>query len=136
MITMADDLESEHWIPLVEFSVKKGISLSTLRRYIKANKIPWKLVEGRYLVMDDGSFTAPRNHDPKGHASLLTPFVDSSQNSIPTPHSQYGTHEDIEARLQYLQQELVNAHEEIAELQTLVAFYEEKWAKDHQTGKK
>jgi len=105
MITMAIEMDSEDWIPLVEFSVQKGISLSTLRRYIKANRIPWKLVEGRYLVMDDGTFVAPRNHDPK------------SQNVG-----------DIEARLKNLEQELTAANEEIAELKTLVAFYEEKWA--------
>ncbi len=109
MILMAMDMESENWIPLVEFSVQKGISLSTLRRYIKSNKIPWKLVEGRYLVMDDGSFTAPRNHDPKGFAKLETP-------------------EDIETRVKNMETALIAANEEIAELKTLVAFYDEKWA--------
>jgi hypothetical protein len=102
---MATDLESELWIPLVEFSVQKGISLSTLRRYIKSNKIAWKLVEGRYLVMDDGTFTAPRNHDPKGFAS-----------------------QDLTARMKHIEVALSAANEEIAELKTLVAFYEEKWA--------
>ena len=109
---MAMDIDSGNWIPLVEFSVQKGISLSTLRRYIKANKIPWKLVEGRYLVMDDGSFSAPRNHDPKGVATLPAPrIVDESDELIRT-----------------LRTSLTAANEEIAELKTLVAFYEEKWA--------
>jgi hypothetical protein len=108
---MAIDLESEKWIPLVEFSVQKGISLSTLRRYIKSNKIPWKLLEGRYLVMDDGTFTAPRNHDPNGRSAL-------SDNPAP----------DLESRLKNVEQALGAANEEIAELKTLVAFYEEKWA--------
>ena len=98
---MGMDINSGNWIPLVEFSVQKGISLSTLRRYIKANKIPWKLVEGRYLVMDDGTFTAPRPPEPK---------------------------QDIEGRIRQLETSLIAANEEIAELQTLVAFYEEKWA--------
>ena len=105
---MSSDLDSENWIPLVEFSVKKGISLSTLRRYIKSNKIPWKLLEGRYLVLDDGTFTAPRNHDPR----------------LNIPHSS----EDMEARVKNIEQALNAANEEIAELKTLVAFYEEKWA--------
>ncbi|MBU6153632.1 MAG: hypothetical protein KGP28_04955 [Bdellovibrionales bacterium] len=105
---MVADSDSENWIPLVEFSVKKGISLSTLRRYIKSNKIPWKLLEGRYLVLDDGTFTAPRNHDPR-----LNP-----------PHSS----EDMDARVKNIEQALNAANEEIAELKTLVAFYEEKWA--------
>jgi hypothetical protein len=106
---MTSDLDSENWIPLVEFSVKKGISLSTLRRYIKSNRIPWKLLEGRYLVLDDGSFTAPRNHDQR--AFSLGP-----------------NQEDMETRVKNVEQALNAAHEEIAELKTLVAFYEEKWA--------
>lgn len=108
---MAIEMDSENWIPLVEFSVQKGISLSTLRRYIKSNKIPWKLVEGRYLVMDDGTIIAPRNHDPKGHAQNMD----------------LG---DTSARLQIVEAELAAANEEIAELKTLVAFYEEKWSQN------
>lgn len=107
---MAMDIDSENWIPLVEFSVQKGISLSTLRRYIKSNKIPWKLMEGRYLVMDDGTFVAPRNH--AGH-------IEQHE------HSNTG---DMETRMKNLEVTLLAANEEIAELKTLLAFYEEKWA--------
>src|SRR6476469_3674987 len=108
---MATDIDSEHWIPLVEFSVQKGISLSTLRRYIKSNKIPWKLLDGRYLVMDDGTFIAPRNH--AGH------LTEPSHTTSP---------QDMESRVKNLEAELMAANEEIAELKTLLAFYEEKWA--------
>ncbi len=104
---MANDLESEKWIPLVEFSVQKGISLSTLRRYIKSNKIPWKLLDGRYLVMDDGTFAVPRNHETK---------------------NQHNPTSDVESRLKSLEHALGAANEEITELKMLVAFYEEKWA--------
>ena len=104
------ELDHEKWIPLVEFSVQKGISLSTLRRYIKVNKIPWKLVEGRYLVMDDGTFTSPRNHDPKSNSAPISA--------------------DVETRLKSLEQALGMANEEISELKMLVAFYEEKWAQN------
>lgn len=114
---MVLDSEDEHWVPLVEFSVKKGISLSTLRRYIKSNKIPWKLIDGRYLVMDDGTIHAPRNHDPDQNVIVRrTPEIS-----------------DIESRVKHLETELVAAHEEIAELKTLIAFFEEKWT---QTPKK
>lgn len=101
------EVKNEKWIPLVDFSVQKGISLSTLRRYIKVNKIQWKLVEGRYLVKDDGTFTSPRNHDPQ----------------IQNP-------KEIESRLKKLEQALGMANEEISELKMLVAFYEEKWAQN------
>ena len=38
------------WIPLMDYANKSGVSLSTLRRYIKANKIPFKIEDGRYLL--------------------------------------------------------------------------------------
>ena len=104
------EVENEKWIPLVDFSVQKGISLSTLRRYIKVNKIQWKLVEGRYLVKDDGTFTSPRNHNPQSH------FLQNPK--------------DTESRLKKLEQALGMANEEISELKMLVAFYEEKWAQN------
>jgi len=111
---MATDIDSELWIPLVEFSVQKGISLSTLRRYIKSNKIAWKLLDGRYLVMDDGSFVAPRNHAGQ--------LMDATQVDL---EADVG---DTEARIKNLETTLMAANEEIAELKTLLAFYEEKWS--------
>ncbi len=41
------------WISLLQYANKNGVSLSTLRRYIKAGKIKHKSEEGRYLVWDD-----------------------------------------------------------------------------------
>ena len=38
------------WLPLIEYSVKSGISLSTIRRKIKSNAIQYKLENGRYLI--------------------------------------------------------------------------------------
>lgn len=45
-----------YWVPLLEYAVKKGISISTLRRRIRANKIKFQLQEGKYILFDDGSF--------------------------------------------------------------------------------
>jgi hypothetical protein len=39
------------WLPLIEYSVKSGISLSTIRRKIKSNSIPYRLENGRYLIL-------------------------------------------------------------------------------------
>ena len=101
---MSQNLDQSVWIPLVEFSMKKGLSLSTLRRYIKANKIQWKLTDGRYLILDDGTDFAPRKNPP----------IDPN----------------FESRLKHLEKDLQCAHEEIAELKTLIAFYEEKWTQN------
>ena len=83
--------ETKAWIPLMEYAIKKGISLSTLRRHIKANKLTYKVENGRYLLWDE---EADSTH-------LKTDY-------------------------QKLEMDLKKAQEEIAELKTLIAFYEEK----------
>ena len=77
--------------PLIEYALKKGVSLSTLRRHIKAGKIPFKVEDGRYLAVR--RFPKRRIHIPA---------------------------------LARLQEDLQRAQEEIAELKTLIALYEEK----------
>lgn len=39
------------WLPLIEYSVKTGVSLSTIRRKIKTNSIQYRLEKGRYLIL-------------------------------------------------------------------------------------
>ena len=92
-------LAATDWIPLVEYAHKKDISLSTLRRHIKAGKIPYKVDQGRYLLFDDS--TNGRNNA----SNTLQP----SNTTSPS-----------------IQTQLQQAREEIAELKTLIAFYEER----------
>ena len=84
------------WISLMDYAMKKGVSLSTLRRHIKANKLTFKVDDGRYLLWDE---EAP-------------PLSDGSQ-------------------LLKLTQDLQRAQEEIAELKTLIALYEENVPEQH-----
>ncbi len=84
--------ENGQWLPLMEYAVKNSVSLSTLRRYIKANKVQYKIEDGRYLIFDGA-------------------FVENS---------------DTSRVVSKLSSELQRAQEEIAELKTLIAFYEEK----------
>ena len=81
-----------NWIPLIEYAMKKGVSLSTLRRYIKADKVRYRIEGGRYLLLDE------------------EPPVDLQRDSVPM-----STDSDLQ-----------KAREEIAELKTLIAFYEEQ----------
>ena len=48
---MSNQHQSEQWIPIVDYAVLKSISTSTLRRYIKAKKIPYRIENGRYLIL-------------------------------------------------------------------------------------
>uniref|UniRef100_UPI001E32B1E5 hypothetical protein n=1 Tax=Streptobacillus moniliformis TaxID=34105 RepID=UPI001E32B1E5 len=38
------------WLPLMDYSMKTGVSLSTLRRHIKSGKIEFRRQEGKYLI--------------------------------------------------------------------------------------
>lgn len=99
---MMDSSAQGHWTPLIEYANQKGVSMSTLRRYIKAGKIEYRVEHGRYLVWMDQTDQKPR------HAS-------------PQPKN---THDQIKL----LESNLQKAHEEIAEMKMLIALYEEKIA--------
>lgn len=43
------------WLPLAEFALRSGMSISTLRRKIKSNSIDYRMEEGRYMIRFEGS---------------------------------------------------------------------------------
>src|SRR5690242_17272774 len=47
-----DATSSPRWISLMDYAMKTGLSLSTLRRYIKAKKVPYRVENGRYLLLE------------------------------------------------------------------------------------
>lgn len=104
-----------HWIPLLDYAMKSGVSLSTLRRHIKANKIQFKVENGRYLLLDDTAEGTGTAATPAATAAAVLHF-DSSESQT------------VRFQVVDLERKLEKAHEEIAELKMLVALYEEKLA--------
>ncbi len=45
-------MATQNGIPLHEYSLKYGVSVSTLRRRIKSDSIPYRLDEGKYILPD------------------------------------------------------------------------------------
>lgn len=41
------------WLPLTEYALRSGMSISTLRRKIKSNSVDYRMEEGRYLIRFD-----------------------------------------------------------------------------------
>ena len=105
-------VQDQQWIPILDYAVLKGVSTSTLRRYIKAKKIPYKIENGRYLLLAD----SPCVESPRPTLNT-TPNWDKS-----------GTADSISLfnRVRELEEKLVSAQEQISELKMLVAIYEEK----------
>lgn len=107
--------QQQNWIPILDYAVLKGVSTSTLRRYIKAKKIPYKIENGRYLLLADSTTTVQINNPPLKWDNATT-------------------HEGVSlfGRVHELEEKLMRAQEQISELKMLVAIYEEKLSQtDH-----
>jgi hypothetical protein len=46
-----DHEDNGEWLPLIEYSVRSGVSLSTIRRKIKTGAIQYRLEKGKYLIL-------------------------------------------------------------------------------------
>lgn len=104
------DSNQERWIPIVDYAVMKGVSTSTLRRYIKANKIRFKIENGRYLLPASETIKLPPKWDELG-----------SKDSLKDSVAEFDRAHELEDKLR-------KAQEQISELKMLVAIYEEKLA--------
>lgn len=58
------------WLPLTDYSTKYKISVSTLRRRIKADDIRYRFEDGKYFIMDEPMGTHQRVHRPSQESDL------------------------------------------------------------------
>jgi hypothetical protein len=105
----------ENWIPILDYAVSRGISTSTLRRYIKAKKIQYKIENGRYLILADDRPCRVRQQP------ILSVQSDAQGLQVQESISVFAKVRELEAKL-------LGAEEQISELKMLVAIYEEKLA--------
>jgi hypothetical protein len=56
--------ETGTWLPLMDYSTKYKVSVSTLRRRIKAEDIKFRLDDGKYFIVDEPMSTHQRLHRP------------------------------------------------------------------------
>ena len=117
---MSGRIAEGDWIPLMEYAVEKGVSLSTLRRHIKSNKVPYRVEEGRYLLFIERPDGAPNNVNEVDIPRRVHLHA-GAQSALINPESSA-----LRSTLQRLQNDLQKAQEEIAELKMLVALYEEQ----------
>lgn len=82
--------QSKHWLPLTEYALRSGMSISTLRRKIKSNTISYKMEDGRYLIQSDDLFESPRvtgfssSDEPRRH-SIPTTRPSTPERESPAP---------------------------------------------------
>jgi hypothetical protein len=74
------------WLPLTEYSVKSGVSLSTIRRKIKTNSIPFRLEKGKYLIrFSDGTDSLSTPTLPISAPVALFIPEEKPKRAAPTP---------------------------------------------------
>jgi len=64
------------WLPIAEYAGKYGVSISTLRRRIKAGQIQYNFKDGRYLLQDSPAST-------KGAQGFQSKQASAAGNSAP-----------------------------------------------------
>lgn len=126
----------QNWLPLMEYSAKFRVSLSTLRRRIKAGEIEYKFADGKYLLRD-----GPLQIVHSGAETIAPPSPASPQNqnaqTVPEEnhfwHATQGLLNEIKKAysliLQEKEEQILQLKEEVADLKTLVRVLEDENAR-------
>lgn len=138
-------MHTENWLPLTEYAARTGVSISTLRRKIKANAVDFRLDGGKYLLRCDEENLSEET-TPEVAPEAKRAFF-SSDAAVPPPaqdvKSALGLEEvqslvDLALSKQDLRWRAVEAHvaglsrkidafsEQVSELKMLVRLFEER----------
>ena len=122
----------------MDYSAKHRVSLSTLRRRIKAGEIEFKFEDGKYLLRDGPLKLV---HSSSESETIAPPSQDNSQvqkmepASVGVDHNQYWmTTQNLlneikkaySLILQEKEEQIIQLKEEVADLKTLVRVLEEE----------
>lgn len=129
------------WLPLAEYSMKHKVSISTLRRRIKAEDIQYRLDDGKYFIFDtDPTATTTTNVEDRTFSSEAhRPSLKSDSSAAEIAKQENAQGESVitaanrlltdlkKAYTQVLQEkeeQIVSLKEEISDLRTLVRVLE------------
>lgn len=138
-------MSTQNWLPLMEYSAKYRVSLSTLRRRIKSGEIESKFTDGKYFLKD-----GPLQVVASAPETIAPPPQVSSQVQVATPkppapvaapageavdpdrfwQTTQGLLGEIKKAysliLQEKEEQILQLKEEVADLKTLVRVLEEE----------
>lgn len=72
---------SQDYLPLADYASKYRVSVSTLRRKIKAEEVPFEFKEGKYFLLDRPVSTHQRSVSPSLKQTAKKPLVSAQKNS-------------------------------------------------------
>lgn len=132
-------LSTQNWLTLMDYSAKYRVSLSTLRRRIKAGEIEHKFADGKYLIKE-----GPLQVDNSGSETIAPPPPVKSQTQVQASVRQGTTPADPDQFsqttqtllneikkayslvLQEKEEQILQLKEEVADLKTLVRVLEDE----------
>lgn len=125
-------MDQYNWLPLIEYSNKHQISISTLRRRIKDNSILFKLEEGKYFIVDDSVEKATRGRKPIVIQNLKEQNPQSFAENLDIPReapvAPIAIVEELKkaylASMQSKEEQIFQLKEEVSDLKTLVRVLE------------
>ena len=125
-----------NWLPITEYSLRNGISVSTIRRKIKNKSLEHKIENGKYFIMDDNadyeisdnklSMSTPTGIDvsKKGFTNI-NDLIDFAQRSIDTATELNRELIEEKEKVIHIQDGLIlQLKEQVGELKMLVSVLE------------
>jgi hypothetical protein len=134
-------LNSQNWLTLLEYSAKYRVSISTLRRKIKAGELEFQFNDGKYLLKDmpapSGSeVVAPptvikpqglRNQETSKNLKLAPPPLDEETTLNPTVEILLSEIKKAYGQiLQEKEEQILLLRSEVSDLKTLISVLEEQ----------
>lgn len=128
-------MQPDAWLPLTEYAMRSGISISTLRRKIKSNAIEYRMEDGRYLIRcDESAFenaSAFASNDAKSEDLKEVDRVSAREQLLEEQLQKIAEESALrwralDARVSGLAKKLEIYSEQMAELKMLVKLFEEK----------
>ena len=122
------------WLPLADYSMKHKVSVSTLRRRIKAEDIQFKFNDGKYLLLDNQKSSENQEHRPSLKSDALPVHTknpkaevipDSSESVITAANRLLADLKKAYTQiLQEKEQTILRLNHEISDLNTLIKVLE------------
>jgi hypothetical protein len=114
-----------NWIPLNDYATKHDISVSTLRRRIKSQKIQFKLDEGKYFILEDGQARVG-NDQAEQPINFARPVITSSEPILTTKLLLDELKRAYLDSLQSKEDQILHLKQQVSDLKTLVMILEKE----------
>lgn len=111
------------WILLNDYSNKHRVSVSTLRRRIKAQKIEYKLEEGKYFILDEEQ--DQEGVMPMAYSGAVASLDEISMNKLMLEELKKAYLDSLQSK----EDQILYLKQQVSDLKTLVLLLEKENAK-------